>query len=55
VSAVDRALRSVHGVSAVEVSLETGVVDVSHIESVSMDTLVSAVDGAGFDVISASK
>ncbi|HEY5947014.1 MAG TPA: heavy metal-associated domain-containing protein [Kofleriaceae bacterium] len=46
---VDKALRAVPGVTAVEVSLPDGAAKVVHDESAAMAALVAAVESAGYE------
>jgi copper chaperone CopZ len=48
-TAVHEALR-LPGVSQVDVSLETGVVDVAHAESVGVEVMVGAIEETGYEV-----
>jgi copper chaperone CopZ len=47
---VDKALRSVPGVSAVEVSLADQRAKIVHDEAAALDSLVAAVESAGYSV-----
>ena len=47
--AVERALLAVPGVMAAECSLESSNVTVQHDKGISRDTLISAIEDAGFD------
>ena len=47
---VDKSLREVAGVSAVEVSLPDGSANVTHEASVVLSALVAAVESAGYEV-----
>lgn len=38
------------GVRQVDVSLNTGIVDVAHAETVSAEVMVSAIEGTGYEV-----
>lgn len=46
---VDKALRAVAGVTAVEVSLPDQTAKIVHADSVEVPALVSAVESAGYD------
>jgi copper chaperone CopZ len=46
---VDKALRGVPGVSAVEVNLAAGTAKVVHEESAALPALVAAVESAGYE------
>ncbi len=46
---VDKALRGVPGVSNVQVSLEGKSAEVAHDDSTSLDSLVKAVESAGYE------
>ncbi len=46
---VDKALRAVPGVSAVQVNLQAGSAEVTHDEVTTLDALVHAVETAGYE------
>ncbi len=46
---VDKALRAVPGVSTVQVSLEGKTAEVVHADSTSLDSLIRAVESAGYE------
>jgi copper chaperone CopZ len=48
---VDRALRAVPGVTAVEVNLPEGTAKIDHAETATVDALMAAVVGAGYELV----
>ena len=50
---VDKALRAVAGVSAVEVNLPDGSAKVTHDDKVELGVLVSAIESAGYEASAA--